>query len=161
MTGILIIGTHSISDWGNLRKLAEVSCKAAAIRTHRPLVRRRWLFPQGCCKRAAITCHCGCSPCHQAVNLPLAVSHTVVMLLLPPLNGRTLSKSLTCLLFPHPLGKEVRKWQPHMKLSWLKPQQQEQELGCLAFVCIRGCNLQSSQGSTCRKMPPHELYLPS
>lgn len=136
MSGILIIGIHSISDWGNLRKLAEVSCKAAAIRTHRPLVWRRWLFPQGCCERAAIMCHCGYSPCHPAANLLLDVSHTVVMLLLPPFNGSTLSKSLTWLLFPHLLGKEVRKWQPQVKPSWLKPQQQEQELGRLAFVCI-------------------------
>lgn len=95
MSGILIIGTHSISDWGSLRKLAEVGCKAAAIRTHRPLVWRREGFFHKAVERerAVITCHCGCSPCHGAANLPLAVSHTVVMLLLPPFNGSTLSKT--------------------------------------------------------------------
>lgn len=38
MSGILITGTHSIADWGNLRKLTETSSKIAAIKIHRRLV---------------------------------------------------------------------------------------------------------------------------
>lgn len=41
ISGILITGTHSISDWGTLRKFTEMSSGIAAMKIHGRLARNR------------------------------------------------------------------------------------------------------------------------
>lgn len=83
MSGILITGTHSISDSRNLRKLTEMSSKIAAIKIHRRLVWYRggffppeasagWEQPgKSCCKRNTET---------TAVRSSRSTAHPVLLL---------------------------------------------------------------------------------